>query len=126
MHDRRTRSKLPARTTSCRQESLSQNNRDNQDRQNRQNNKHQERKRGPDNTIAMADKSKNFPNPENMKTLKIYIMSGTLKEITQPENATSSLIDIQEKIVRGALKKTIKKKMKTTTKTRDSKNLGGQ
>ena len=39
------------------------NNRDNLDKQNHQNNRHQERKRGPDNTVAMADKSKKFYKP---------------------------------------------------------------
>ena len=58
--------------------------------------------------------------------MKTCIASGTLKEITPSEIATPSMIDKQEKIVRGTLKKTIRKKMKTTTKTRDSKNLGGQ
>jgi hypothetical protein len=36
------------------------NNRDNLDRQNHRNNGHQDRKRGLDNTVAMADKSKKF------------------------------------------------------------------
>jgi hypothetical protein len=36
------------------------NNRDNSDRQNYRNNGHQDRKRGPDNTIATTDKSKKF------------------------------------------------------------------
>jgi hypothetical protein len=36
------------------------NNRDNLDRQNYRNNGHQDRKRGSDNTIAMANKSKKF------------------------------------------------------------------
>jgi hypothetical protein len=36
------------------------NNRDNSDRQNHRNNRHRDRKRGPDNTVAMADKSKKF------------------------------------------------------------------
>jgi hypothetical protein len=36
------------------------NKRDNPDRQNHRNNGHQDRKRGPDNTVAMADKSKKF------------------------------------------------------------------
>ena len=44
---------------------------------------------------------------------------------TPSEIATPSMIDTQEKIVRGTLKKTIRKKMRTTMKTRDSKNLGG-
>ena len=59
-------------------------------------------------------------------TLKTCIASGTLKEITPSEIATPSMIDTQEKIVRRTPKKTIRKKMRTTTKTRDSKNPGGQ
>ena len=49
------------------------NNRDNPDRQNPRNNRHQERKRGLDNTIAVIDKSRNFSKPrryddiENMR-----------------------------------------------------------
>ena len=39
------------------------NNRDNPDKQYHRNNRHQERKRGPDNTVAMADKSKKFSKP---------------------------------------------------------------
>jgi hypothetical protein len=44
-----------------------------------------------------------------LKTLKICIVSGTLKEITQRETAVSSLIDTQEKVIRGTRKKTTKK-----------------
>ena len=40
------------------------NNRDNPDRQNPRNNRHRERKRGPDNTVAMANKSKKFTKPK--------------------------------------------------------------
>ena len=58
--------------------------------------------------------------------MKTCIASCTPKEITPSEIATASMIDTQEKIVRGTLKKTIRKKKKTTTKTRDSKNPGGQ
>ena len=58
--------------------------------------------------------------------MKTCFASSTLKEITQSEIATHSMIDTQEKIVRETLKKTIRKKMKTTTKTRDSKNPGEQ
>ena len=61
-----------------------------------------------------------------MMTLKTCIAPCTLKEITPSEIATPSMIDTEEKIVREILKKTIRKKMKTTTKTRDSKNPGGQ
>ena len=39
------------------------NNRDNPDKQNHRNNRHQERKRGPDNIVAMTDKSKKFLKP---------------------------------------------------------------
>ena len=51
------------------------NNRDNPDKQNHRNNRHQERKCGPDNTVAMADKSKKFSKPrryddiENMRCI---------------------------------------------------------
>ena len=58
--------------------------------------------------------------------MKTCVASCTLKEITPSEIATPLMTDIQEKIVRGTLKKTIRKKKKTTTKTRDSKNPGGQ
>ena len=52
---------------------LERNNRDNPDKQNPRNNRHQERKRGPYNMVAMADKSKKFTKPrrydgiENMR-----------------------------------------------------------
>jgi hypothetical protein len=39
---------------------LDRNNRGNPDRQNHRNNGHQDRKRGPDNTVAVADKAKKF------------------------------------------------------------------
>ena len=58
--------------------------------------------------------------------MKTCIASCIPKEITPSEIATPSMIDTQEKIVKGALKKTIRKKKKTTSKTRDSKNPGGQ
>ena len=56
--------------------------------------------------------------------MKACVASCTLKEITPSEIATPSKIDTQEKIVRRIPKKTIRKKMRTTTKTRDSKNPG--
>ena len=67
---------------------------------------------------------RSFSNPESMTTLKTCIASCTLKEITSSEIATPSMNDTQGKIVRGTLKKTVRKKKKTTTKTKDSKNLG--
>jgi hypothetical protein len=39
---------------------LDRNNLDNLDRQNHRNNGHQDRKWGPDNTVAVADKAKKF------------------------------------------------------------------
>ena len=58
--------------------------------------------------------------------MKTCSASSTLNQIIQSKSATPSKIDTREKIVRGTIKKAIKKKMKTTTKTRDSKNLGEQ
>ena len=58
--------------------------------------------------------------------MKTCSASGTLKQITPSGSATPSKIDRQEKIVRGTLNKTIRKKMKTTMKIRDSKNPEGQ
>ena len=58
--------------------------------------------------------------------MKTCSASSTLNQIIQSESATPSKIDTQEKIVRRILKKAIRKKKKTTTKTRDSKNPGGQ
>jgi hypothetical protein len=98
------------------------NNRDNPDRQNHGNNGHQDRKRGPDNTIAMTDKQRIFPNLESSKTLKICIVSGTLREITQRETIVSSLINTQEKVIMGTRKKTTRKKEGITLKTRDFSN----
>ena len=46
------------------------NNRDNQDRQNRQSNRHEERKRGPDNTIATTDKSKKIFKPRKYEDIE--------------------------------------------------------
>ena len=59
-------------------------------------------------------------------TLKTCVAPCTPKEITPSEIATPSKIDTRGKIVRRIPKKAIRKKKKTTTKTRDSKNLGGQ
>jgi hypothetical protein len=46
------------------------NNRDNLDRQNHQNNGHQDRKRGLDNTVAVADKSKKFSKFKKFEDIK--------------------------------------------------------
>ena len=54
---------------------LDRNNQDNPDKRNHRNNRHQERKHGPNNTVAMADKSRKFSKPrgyddiENMRCI---------------------------------------------------------
>ena len=58
--------------------------------------------------------------------MKTCVASCTPKEITPLEIATPSKIDTQGKIVKRIPKKAIRKKKKTTTKTRDSKSPGGQ
>ena len=61
-----------------------------------------------------------------MMTLITYVAPCTPMESTPLEIATPSTKDTQGKIVRGAIKKIIRKKKKTTMKTRDSKNPEGQ
>jgi hypothetical protein len=46
------------------------NNRDNPNRQNHQNNGHQDRKRGPDNTVAVADEAKKFSKHRKFDDIK--------------------------------------------------------
>jgi hypothetical protein len=61
-----------------------ENNRDNSDQRNFPNMRHPNRKRGPDNTVTMADKpKKNSQNSGGSKTLRICTAYGTYKEITQ-------------------------------------------
>ena len=60
---RRTVEKMNTAEEKTRERFLDRNNRDNPDRQNPRNNRHQERKHGPDNIVAMADKSKKFSKP---------------------------------------------------------------
>ena len=59
-----------------------------------------------------------------MTTLKTYVAHCTLMGGTPLEIATLSMIDTQEKIVRRTPKRTIRRKMKTTTRTKDFKNPG--
>ena len=101
-------------------------NRDNTDKQNHRN--RDIRKENVDRTTPWQwlTNQRSFPNPEDMMTSKTYVAHCTLMGSTPSEIATPSMINTQEKIVRGTLKKTIRKKMRTTTKTRDSKNLGEQ
>jgi hypothetical protein len=49
---------------------LDQNNRDNPDRQNHQNNGHQDRRHGPDNTMAVANKAKKFSKPRKFEDIE--------------------------------------------------------
>ena len=58
--------------------------------------------------------------------MKTCIASGTLNQITPSKSATPSKIITQEKRIKGTLKKTIRKRMKITMKTRDSINPEGQ
>ena len=60
-----------------------------------------------------------------MTTLRTYVAPCTPMESTPSEIATPSTNDTLGKIVRGTLNKTVKKKKKTTMKTRDSKNPEG-
>jgi hypothetical protein len=57
-----------------------ENNRDSSDRRNFSNIGHLDRKRGPDNTIVMADKMNFFQNSGDLKTLRICIVYVTRKE----------------------------------------------
>jgi hypothetical protein len=59
-----------------------ENNRDNSDRRNLLNMGHLDRKRKPDNTIAMADKMIFFQNLGGSKTSRICTIYGTHKETT--------------------------------------------
>ena len=61
-----------------------------------------------------------------MTTLRTYVAPCTPMENTPSEIATPSTKDTLEKIARGTLKKIVKKKKKTTMRTRDSKNPEGQ
>jgi hypothetical protein len=69
---RRTVEKMITVEEKTRERFPDRNDRNNPDRQNHQNNGHQDRKRGPDNTIAVANKSKKifkfrkFEDIENM------------------------------------------------------------
>jgi hypothetical protein len=49
---------------------LDQNNWDNSDKQNHRNNGHQDRKCGPDNTMAIVDKAKRFSKPRNFDNIE--------------------------------------------------------
>ena len=102
------------------------NNQDNLDKQNHRNNRHQERKHGLDNTVAIDNKARKFSKPrryddiENMQCIWHPKSNHTIRECytfkdryTRKDSKESTNEDNQ-------------KKKKTTMKTRDSKNLGGR
>jgi hypothetical protein len=105
--EEKTREKFPDRNNR-------ENNRDSSDRRNFSNNRHQDRKRGPDDTVAMADKTIFLKNSGDLKTLRIYIVYGTCKKTTQQEIAESSLIGTQEKRKTRIKKRITRRKTKTT------------
>ena len=61
-----------------------------------------------------------------MMTLRTYVAPCTPMENTPSKIATPSMKGTLEKIARETIKKIIRKKKKTTTMTRDSKNPEGQ
>jgi hypothetical protein len=91
-----------------------ENNRDNSDRRNFPNMGHPDRKRRPDNTVTMANKTKKF---SKFRRFKVY---GTHKETTQHETTKSSLIGTQGKKKIRINKRITRRKMKTTQKTKDA------
>jgi hypothetical protein len=105
--EEKTREKFPDRNNR-------ENNRDSSDRRNFSNNRHQDRKRGPDDTVVMADKTIFLKNSGDLKTLRIYIVYGTCKKTTQQEIAESSLIGTQEKRKTRIKKRITRRKTKTT------------
>ena len=122
---RRTVEKMITAEEKTRERFPDRNNRDNPDKQNHQNNRHQERKRGPDNTVAVADKSKRFSKPrrydniENMHCIRHPNGNHTI------ENCYTFNDRYIRKDSKGNTKEDNQKKMKTTMKTRDSKNPRG-
>jgi lipopolysaccharide biosynthesis protein len=97
-----------------------ENNRDNSDRRKFSNIRHPDRKRGPDNTVTMADKTKKIQNSGDLKTLRICIVYSTRKEITQQEIAEFSLISMQKRKKTRIKKKITRRKTKTNQKTKVS------
>ena len=113
--EEKTRERFPERS-----------NRDNPDKQNHRNNRHQERKRGPDNTVAVTDKSRKFSKPRRYDNIE------NMHCILHPKgnHTIGNCYTFNDRYTRkdskGNTKEDNQKKKKTTTKTRDSKNLGGQ
>ena len=123
---RRTVERMITAEEKTRERFPDRNNQNTPDKQNHRNIRHQERKHGQDNTVAVADKprkfskSKRYDDIENMHCILHPNGTHTIG------NCYTSTNDTQGKIVRRTLKKIVRKKKKTTTKTKDSKNPGGQ
>ena len=123
---RRIVEKMITAEEKTRERFLDRNNQDNPDKQNHRNNRHQERKRGPDNTIAVTDKSRKFSKPRRYDDIEH--MHCILHH--KGNHTTRNCYTFNERYTRKDNKVNTKednqKKMKTTMKERDSKNLGGQ
>ena len=123
---RRTVEKMITAEEKTRERFPERSNRDNPDRQNHRNTRHQERKRGLDNTIAVADKSRKFSKPRRYDDIE------NMQCILHPKanHTTRNCYTFNEQYIRkdskGNTKKDNQKKTKTTTRIRDSKNLGEQ
>ena len=102
------------------------NNRENLDKQNHRNNKHQERKRGPDNTVVVTDKSRKFSKPKRYNDIENMHCPLHPNGKHTIRNCYTFNDRYTRKDSKGNTKEDNQKKMRTTTKTRDSKNLGGQ
>jgi hypothetical protein len=86
---------------------------------------HPDRKRGPDNTIAMADKTKKFSRFRRFEDIENMHCIWHPKETTRREIAESSSIGTQEKEKIKISKRITKRKTKTTQKTKDSSSQRG-
>ena len=103
---------------------LERSNRDNPDKQNHRNNRHQERKRGPDNTVAVTDKSRKFSKPRRYDDIESMLCPLHPNGKHTIGNCYTFNERYTRKDSKGSTKEDNQKKMKTTTRTRDFKNLG--
>jgi hypothetical protein len=117
--EEKTRERFPDRNNQ-------DNNRDNSDRQNYRNNRHQDRKRGPDNTVAIPEKSKKFlkfKRFEDIENMHCIWHS-------QGNHTTGDCRIFSDRYTRkgnkGDKKKDDQKKEKIVLKTKDFSNQKGQ
>ena len=123
---RRTVEKMITAEEKTRERFPDRNNRDNPDRQNPRSNRHQERKRGPDNTVAMANKSKKFTKPrryDDIENIRCPLHPNGKHTI---RNCYTFNERYTRKDSKGNNKEDNQKKEGETLKTRDSKNPEGQ